>query len=84
MRLTDQAFNRLRTLRTLCRSRAISRVELAQRTGLAKSTISALADELIGNGFCLPRALPSRVLGDGPAFTCVFSKTLPTPSALLC
>lgn len=50
MRLTDQTFNRLKTLRTLRRAGAISRVELAQRTGLTKATMTALADELIRKG----------------------------------
>lgn len=50
MRLIDQTYNRLRTLRTLRRAGAISRVELAQRTGLTKATMTALADELIRKG----------------------------------
>ncbi|MCX7284931.1 MAG: ROK family transcriptional regulator [Novosphingobium sp.] len=48
--MSDQSFNRLKTLRTLRRLGAVSRVELAQRTGLTKATITALADELIGKG----------------------------------
>lgn len=50
MRLTDQTFNRLKALRTLRREGAISRVELAHRTGLAKGTMTTLADELISKG----------------------------------
>jgi transcriptional regulator of PTS gene len=50
MRITDQTFNRLRTLRLLRRHGAISRVELAQHTGLTKATITALTDEFVGKG----------------------------------
>lgn len=50
MRLTDPTFNRLKILRTLRRAGAISRVELAQHTGLTKGTITAMVDELIGKG----------------------------------
>ena len=50
MRLDDRTFNRLKIARLLRSTGAISRVELAQRTGLNKATITAQTDDLIHKG----------------------------------
>jgi predicted NBD/HSP70 family sugar kinase len=50
--------NRLQVLEVVRRSGSVSRADIARRTGLARSTVSTLVNELLGAGLLVERGAP--------------------------
>ena len=50
--------NRLQVLEVVRGSGSVSRADIARRTGLARSTVSTLVNELLGAGLLVERGAP--------------------------
>jgi predicted NBD/HSP70 family sugar kinase len=65
---TARHINRRIALNLIRRHQPMSRAELARRSGLQRSTVSAIIEQLIGEGWVTEGASPARARGRRPRF----------------